>query len=169
MKANSTLKIVLLIALVVVAAAGYMNFSKKDVAPEVSFMTLGGETLTTNQLRGKVVLVNFWATTCATCVAEMPKLADTYNRFKDKGYETIAVAMNYDPPNYVLAFAEKNQLPFKVALDAKNEVASGFGGVRLTPTSVLLDKQGRIVQRYLGEPDFAKLHALVEKLLAEPA
>ena len=58
-------------------------------------------------------------------------------------------------------------MPFRVALDARDEVAAGFGGVRLTPTTFLLDKQGRIVQQYLGEPDFAKLHALISQLLAQ--
>lgn len=143
--------------------------SQPAAAPDVSFTTLDGQTRPLSSLKGKVVLVNFWATTCTTCVAEMPKLIETYNKFAPKGFETVAIAMDYDPPEYVRNYAQKNGLPFTVALDSGGKAAKGFEEVRLTPTTFLLDKQGRIVQKYLGEPDFAKLHALLDKLLAEPA
>ncbi|RTL37387.1 MAG: TlpA family protein disulfide reductase [Rhodocyclaceae bacterium] len=143
--------------------------SQQAAAPDVSFTTLDGQTSQLSSLKGKVVLVNFWATTCTTCVAEMPKLIETYNKFAPKGFETVAIAMDYDPPEYVRNYAQKNGLPFTVALDSGGKAAKGFEDVRLTPTTFLLDKQGRIVQKYLGEPDFAKLHALLDKLLAEPA
>lgn len=143
--------------------------SQPAAAPDVSFTTLDGQTRQLSSLKGKVVLVNFWATTCTTCVAEMPKLIETYNKFAPKGFETVAIAMDYDPPEYVRNYAQKNGLPFTVALDSGGKAAKGFEDVRLTPTTFLLDKQGRVVQKYLGEPDFAKLHALLDKLLAEPA
>lgn len=143
--------------------------SPPATAPDVSFTTLDGQTSKLSALKGKVVLVNFWATTCTTCVAEMPKLVDTYNKFAPRGFDTIAVAMSYDPPEYVRNYSRQNGLPFKVSMDASGEIAKGFQEVRLTPTTFLLDKQGRVVQKYLGEPDFPKLHALLEKLLAEPA
>lgn len=143
--------------------------SQPAAAPDVSFTTLDGQTRQLSSLKGKVVLVNFWATTCTTCVAEMPKLVETYNKFAPKGFETVAIAMDYDPPEYVRNYAQKNGLPFTVALDSGGKAAKGFEEVRLTPTTFLLDKQGRVVQKYLGEPDFAKLHALLDKLLAEPA
>lgn len=143
--------------------------SQPAAAPDVSFTTLDGQTRQLSSLKGKVVLVNFWATTCTTCVAEMPKIVETYKKFAPKGFETVAIAMDYDPPEYVRNYAQKNGLPFTVALDSGGKAAKGFEEVRLTPTTFLLDKQGRIVQKYLGEPDFAKLHALLDKLLAEPA
>lgn len=161
----------LAIGTVVAAALGagaYLAFAPVPKAPEVQFATLNGEKLSTVDLRGKVVLVNFWATTCVTCVKEMPALIDTYNKFRDKGFDTVAVAMSYDPPNYVLNFAQSRALPFKVALDVKGDIARGFGDVKLTPTTFILDKRGQIVKRYLGEPNFAELHALLELKLAEP-
>ncbi|MEY3202370.1 MAG: hypothetical protein RIR70_1920 [Pseudomonadota bacterium] len=157
-----------LIALAVIILSAALLFKPLPAAPKVTFMTLDGQTLTTEDFRGKVWLVNFWATTCTTCVKEMPALAETYRKFSPQGFELVAVAMNYDPPNYVAAFAKARELPFTVALDAKEEVAQGFGGVRLTPTTFLIDQKGRIVQQYLGEPDFAKLHRLVATLLAKP-
>jgi peroxiredoxin len=134
--------------------------------PEVKLTTIQGEQLTAADLRGKVVLVNFWATSCATCVREMPKLVETYRRYRDRGFETIAVAMSYDPPNYVLHYAAKNALPFKVALDPVGAAARAFGDVSLTPTTFVIDRRGTIVKRYVGEPDFAELDRLIEAKLA---
>lgn len=138
----------------------------RDAAPDSTFLLIDGSTTTTADLKGKVTLVNFWATTCVSCVKEMPMLAATHHKFKDRGYETVAVAMSYDPPAWVLNFAQTRQLPFKVALDNTGELARNWGDVKLTPTTYLVDKQGNIVKRYVGEPDAAALHQLIEKLLA---
>lgn len=154
---------------VAVLLLAFLGACSKPAAPDVGYTTLDGRTVQLSSLRGKVVLVNFWATTCTTCVAEMPKLAETHLKFAPKGFETVAIAMDYDPPEYVRNFAARKGLPFTIALDVTGQAAKGFEDVRLTPTTFLLDKQGRIVQKYLGEPDFTKLHALLEKLLAEPA
>ena len=159
-----------ILAAVVAAAVAFAAFafwSARPAAPEVTFVSLQGEKITTASLRGKVVLVNFWATDCVTCVKEMPDIVATHIKYRDRGFETIAVAMRHDPPNYVLNYAEKNKLPFKVALDPMGDLAKAFGEVKLTPTSFLIDKQGNVVTRILGEPDFAKLHALLEEKLGE--
>jgi peroxiredoxin len=137
------------------------------MAPDVVFTSITGEKLATADLRGRVVLVNFWATDCAVCIREMPQLVRTYSRFRSRGLELVAVAMRYDPPNYVLDYTEKNALPFKVALDPMGEFAQAFGDVKLTPTTIVIDKRGRMVKRILGEPDFAELEKLIEEKLAE--
>ena len=136
-------------------------------APASSFVLLDGSTLSSNQLQGKVSLVNFWATSCTTCVAEMPELIATHKQFAARGYETIAVAMSYDPPSYVVNFSQTRQLPFKVAIDNTGIVAKQWGDILLTPTTFLLNKRGEIVKRFVGTPDFAELHRLIEKLLIE--
>jgi peroxiredoxin len=81
----------------------------------------------------------------------------------------VAVAMSYDHPNLVADFAQKRKLPFEVALDADGAAARSFGNVSATPTTFLIDRRGRIVKRYLGEPDWAEFDALVERALAERA
>lgn len=136
-------------------------------APTVSYTLLDGTKASTAQFRGKVVLVNFWATSCTTCVHEMPQIVATHDKYKAAGYDTLAVSMSYDPPAYVVAFAESRKLPFGVAIDNTGAIARSFGDVELTPTSVLIDKRGRIVERYVGRPDFAALHKRVEQLLSE--
>ena len=135
--------------------------------PPVAYTLLDGTRAHTDQWRGKVVLVNFWATSCTTCVHEMPQFVRTYEKYKDRGYETVAVAMRYDAPANVIQFAQSRRLPFGVAIDITGSIAASFGPVWLTPTSVLINKRGEIVKRFTGEPDFAALQALVEKLLAE--
>ncbi len=141
--------------------------SGTQLAPATEFVLLDGSRQSTKDLRGKVTLVNFWATSCVTCVAEMPKLIATHQRYHGQGYETLAVAMSYDPPSYVVNFSQTRQLPFKVAIDNTGAVAKAWGDVKLTPTTYLVNKRGEIVKQYVGEPDFAALHQLIEKLLAE--
>ena len=145
----------------------FLTFGSAETAPNVAFTRLDGSRSTTDALRGKVVLVNFWATSCTTCMHEMPQIVATHEKYRDRGFETLAVAMNYDPPAYVINYAETRKLPFEVAIDNTGAIAKSFGQVELTPTTVLIDKHGQIVKRYVGEPDFAALHQLVEKLLAE--
>ena len=139
----------------------------QDVAPESTFVLLDGSRQTTADMKGKVTLVNFWATSCTTCVAEMPQIVATYDKYKAKGYDTLAVAMQYDPPSYVVNFAETRKLPFKVAIDNTGKVAQAWGDVKLTPTTYIVNKQGQIVRKYVGAPNFDELHKLIEKLLAE--
>jgi peroxiredoxin len=148
------------------AGAGYASLNSSVAAPEVTFIGIDGQKITSQSLRGKVVMVNFWATSCTTCVKEMPQMVETYNKFKGQGLEFVAVAMKYDPPNYVLNFAETRKLPFKVAMDSGGDIAKAFGDVALTPTTFVIDKQGKIIKRYVGEPKFDALHQLLQKALA---
>lgn len=135
-------------------------------APEVTFSTLSGKQLKMSELRGKVVLVKFWATSCVTCVAQMPDNIENYNKYHAQGFEIVAVTMQYDPANYVINFVETRQLPFTIALDTVGQAARAFGDVKLTPTAFLIDKNGRVLKRYLGEYDKAEFRSALEKALA---
>jgi peroxiredoxin len=148
------------------AGVGYASFYSATPAPDVTFISIKGDKISTDSLRGKVVMVNFWATSCTTCVKEMPHMVETYEKYKAQGMEFVAVAMQYDPPNYVLNFTETRKLPFTVAIDSAGDIARQFGDVTLTPTTFLIDKNGKIIKRYVGEPDFPALHKLIEKELA---
>lgn len=139
----------------------------REKAPDFGYTLLDGSTGRTEALRGKVLLVNFWATTCAVCVAEMPRLVATHEKYRARGFETLAVAMQYDPPASVSMYAESRRLPFGVVIDNTGEIAKRYGPVKGTPTTFLIDKQGAIAASWLGEPNFGVLHASIEKLLAE--
>lgn len=156
-----------LVALVIVAGIGLWQFSgTAKAAPQVTFTSLDGHRFTTQDLRGKVFLVKFWATSCVTCVQQMPDTIEAYNEYADQGYEVVAVTMDYDPPEYVRNFAQSRQLPFTVAMDTSGEIAKAFDDVKLTPTAYLVDKQGHIIKRYLGNYDKAAFRKTVERALA---
>ncbi|HZO01801.1 MAG TPA: TlpA disulfide reductase family protein [Burkholderiales bacterium] len=157
------------IALAIAAAAAILalsGLSHVRPAPEVRFTPLSGETFSTSDLRGKVVLVNFWATYCGSCLKEMPRIVDTHRKFAPRGYETVAVAVRRDNPERVAKYASSHALPFRVALDSSGEAAKEFGNVRITPMSFLIDKKGRVLRRYVGEPNWTEVHDLVERALA---
>lgn len=153
-------------AVVVLAAMAWLS-NRPQPAPAVSYTLLDGSTRTTDDLKGKVVLINFWATSCVSCVKEMPQLAATHEKFKARGFDTLAVSMQYDPPARVALFAETRRLPFGVAIDNTGSIARSYGDVAVTPTTFLVNRRGDIVQRYVGTPDFAALHMLLDRLLAE--
>ena len=154
-----------IVALAIVGALAY-TLLQKPTAPAVTFTTLEGKRIPLESLRGKVVLVNFWATSCPGCIKEMPGMVETYHQYKNKGFEIVAVAMSYDPPNYVLNFVQTRHLPFPVALDINGAHARAFGNVQLTPTSFIVGKDGTVLEQKIGELDFVKLKALLDKELS---
>lgn len=158
-----------LAACAALALAAFSLYAPAKAAPQVQYVSILGQQTSQTALRGQVVLVNFWATTCTICRAEMPKLVATHEKYRKQGLATVAVAMSYDPPNAIAAYTEANHLPFFVALDVDGAIARQFGDVMLTPTTFLIDKRGRIVQRFTGEPDFAALQKLIESKLVEAA
>lgn len=149
------------------AVAGSSGCAGREPAPVFGYTLLDGSQRSSDQLRGRVVVVNFWATSCAVCVKGMPALAARHLGYRDRGLETLAVAMSYDAPASVADFAERRRLPFGVVIDNTGAIARSFGGVRLTPTTFVIDKRGRVAQRLLGEPDAKPMQALLERLLAE--
>lgn len=141
--------------------------SRIEQAPALSYTLLDGRRSELAALRGHVVLVNFWATDCAPCVEEMPAMVANWRRFAPQGFETLAVSMSYDAPALVANFAQSRQLPFQVVIDNTGEIAHRFGDVRFTPTSLLINKRGEIVRRWVGKTDFAAIAPLIAELSRE--
>ena len=153
--------------LAILVASALASCSGRQAAPQFSYTLLDGTRASSEALRGKVVLVNFWATSCASCVKEMPQIVATYRQFQARGFETLAVAMSYDAPASVSDFAQSRGLPFGVIIDNTGAIAKAFSGVQGTPTTFVIDKRGAIAKRIVGEPDFAELSRLVDRLLTE--
>lgn len=150
---------------VLVAMLAYWLIQPSKVS-DVVFTSIKGETFSMASLKGKVVLVNFWATDCTSCVNEMPDLIKTYQQYQPKGLEIIAVAMPYDPPLQVVNFASQKALPFPVVHDSYADITHQFGDVKLTPTAYIYNKEGKRIQRAIGTLNFNKLHALLDKELS---
>ena len=155
-------KVLIPLILILLVLALMLSLNQKSQAPEVTFTTIEGKTIKMADLKGKMVLVNFWATSCSGCIAEMPELITTYNQYQSQGLELVAVAMSYDPPSHVLNFSQKNKLPFPVMHDSFEEIASKFKDVRLTPTTYVINKEGEIIKQIIGVINFKELTTLLD-------
>ena len=161
--------IVAAVIIAAIALSGWFAFTSSKHVPDATFTLLSGQKVSTGEMKGKVYLVNFWATNCETCMQEMPQMISTYNQFKKDGLGFVAVAMNYDNKSYVENYAKSRSLPFQVAFDNTGDASKQFGNVQLTPTTFLVDRDGKILKRYVGEPSFAELHQLISQALSSQA
>jgi thiol-disulfide isomerase/thioredoxin len=134
-------------------------------APDVQLTLLDGSQPRVAEMRGRVVLMSFWSTTCAPCMEEMPTLIEFHRRNAPRGLMTIAVAMKHDRPDMVLGMSQRRQFPFDVALDVQGETAKAFFNTAVTPTKYLIDPQGQVVRTHVGRTDFADLQARIDGLL----
>ena len=168
MKLKETL--VSLFALALLGTLGYLWLAPAGLkaSPDISLVTIDGEQIQLASLRGKPLLVTFWATTCPGCIKEMPHLIELYEELAPQGLEIIGIAMDYDPPNQVLAMRNARNIPYPIALDIHAEAARAFGEVRLTPTSFLIAPNGRIVYQKLGEMNMVKLRQDILGMLNTP-
>jgi len=157
-------KIISVFLIAFVAILLFLSLQTNSVK-NLNLITISGEKITSQQLLGKITLINFWATDCPGCINEMPGLIETYNQYKDQGLEVIAVAMYYDPPSRVISFTKNNNLPFPVVLDTNKEIINKFNNVKLTPTSIILDKNGYVINTIIGEIDFNEFNKNLINLL----
>lgn len=163
-KTNPWLRGVLLIGLI--ALALWMARSKLySFTSETAFTTITGEHIVLKALHGKPVLVTFWATSCPSCIKEIPHLVTLYKQFHSRGLEIIAIAMAYDRPNQVVAMTREQKLPYLVVLDITSEYARQFGRVWATPTTLLIDQNGTVAKRKIGAFELMDMQARIEQLL----
>ena len=141
------------------AALAYLFFAPVGMkaSPDIGLVTLDGEELQLASLRGRPVLITFWASTCNSCIREIPHLIELYDALAPQGLEIIGIAMDYDPPNRVLAMRKAHNIPYPIALDIHADAARAFGNVRYTPTAFLIAPDGRIVFRKIGKLDMPRL------------
>ncbi|WP_126456656.1 peroxiredoxin family protein [Sulfuriflexus mobilis] len=165
MKAKDSL--IALVVLALLGLLGYLWFAPAGLrqAPDIHLTTLDGDKLALNDLRGRPVLITFWATTCPGCIKEMPHLVELHNDYSQQGFKLIGISMPYDPPNQVYELVKRRGLPYTIALDINGEATRAFGDIRLTPTTFLIAPDGRIVQHTIGDLDMAALRARIEAML----
>jgi thiol-disulfide isomerase/thioredoxin len=122
----------------------------KDPTPVVPFaiQTLDGRRMTSAELAGKVVLVNFWATWCGPCKAEIPDLVALQEKYRDQ-LVILGISEDEEPPEVVKRFAAEHKINYPVAM-ATEDVRKAFPGVAALPTSFFLDREGRVVQKHVG-------------------
>ena len=164
---NYLLRIICLAFIALFISACGESSSSASKAPDFVYTDLNGEAHRSEDLKGQVTMVKFWTTDCTTCVAQMPDNIEYYNTYQDQGFNLIAVALKHDPLDYVRNFTKSRELPFTVVSDHDGSISEAFGDIRMTPTAFLIDKQGRIIKRYLGNYDKAAFIQTLEKALKQ--
>jgi cytochrome c biogenesis protein CcmG/thiol:disulfide interchange protein DsbE len=156
----------LALATPMLAAAPLAHGSALRMAPDFTRTDLDGKSLNLRQYRGKVVLLNFWATWCGPCLIEIPTFTAWQNTYRAAGLQVLGISMDDDAAP-VKRMYQKDRLNYPVAMgDA--ELGELFGGVLGLPLTYLIDADGRIVGRYQGEPDLKRLEARIKSLLPRP-
>ena len=152
--------------LILVVAYIWLSPAGVQTAPDLKVSVLNMQReIDLKALRGRPVLVTFWATSCPGCIKEMPHLIELYHELAPKGLEIIGIAMSHDRPDHILEMAKRKKVPYPLVYDGTSQAARAFGGVTLTPTTFLINPRGQIVKQKLGEMDMSLLHAQIVTML----
>ena len=139
---------------------------ERTEVPDFQVTTLDGRSLQLSSLKGKVVMVDFWATWCPPCLEELPHFKELYDQYKSKGFEMIGISLDEEGPSPVASFLRAHDVSYPVAM-GDDRLLQNFGGILGLPTTFLLDKNGRIAFRHIGYQDKQVFEKEIQQLLAE--
>ena len=139
--------------------SGKPLLGKGVTAPNFTLPDLGGKMASLTDYKGKVVLLNIWATWCAPCVAEMPSMEKLYQELKNEDFEILAVSVDESGAEAVNPFMKKHKLDFPVLLDTKGDIKTLYQATGI-PESFIIDKDGIIVEKIIGPRDWAASGAI---------
>jgi thiol-disulfide isomerase/thioredoxin len=139
-------------------------------APDLRLKNLDGKDVTLQDLEGKVVFVNFWATWCGPCQEEIPSLIDMQNKYADKGFTVLGIAMDEEGKSVVAPFVakqtydvngQKSLINYPIVIGT-DEAADKFGGLLGYPTSFLISRSGKQIMKFQGPPDLEVIVKAIE-------
>ena len=154
----------------VIAAPGdvWVPKDQRTPAPKLEFSDIPGARRQFSQLKGKVIVVNFWATWCAPCKGEMPEFVKAYAAYRDRGVEFVGAANEpRSAKAKVREFMQEAQVQFPVWLEASEDHMKALGVGPGLPATVIVDRQGRVAARITGVTDAAQLRELLDRILSE--
>lgn len=135
-----------------------------SLAPAWKLKDLNGNEVSSSDFKGKVVMIDFWATWCPPCRMMIPGMVELQEKYKDQGLVIVGVSLDEQGPSVVKSFNKEFQVNY-TSLMGTEEVVRAFGGVQGIPTSFLIDREGRIVSRHVGYVSKEKLEAEIKPLL----
>jgi cytochrome c biogenesis protein CcmG/thiol:disulfide interchange protein DsbE len=156
-----------LAALLFVLGAGTVFAAPLDpgaMAPDWKLQNLDGKTVQLSDFKGKVVVLDFWATWCPPCRAEIPDFIALQNQYKDKGLVVIGVSLDQGGPGVVSSFAKTQGMNYSVVMGT-DDVAAQYGDIQAIPTTFVIDRSGKVVAKHEGETDKGTFEDEIKKLL----
>ena len=147
-------------------AGSLTDLKKRKTAPNFELKDVNGKTVQLADFKGKVVLLDFWATWCGPCQIEIPWFVDFERKYRDQGFVVIGVAMDDEGWTVVKPFIEQMKVNYRVVV-GNDHVADLYGGIDALPTTLIIDRDGRVASVHLGlsgKQDFAdEIEQLLEK------
>lgn len=154
-----------IISLLLITAIGAMAMaSEPRKAPPLAGSTANGASVDLASLKGKVVVVNFWATWCGPCRAEIPDFISVYGEYKSKGLEIVGVSLDEGGWSDVTPYVQRSKINYPIILGDRR-VARVWGGIQAIPTTFIIDKQGNIAASHVGLMSKAQLLEKIKPLL----
>jgi peroxiredoxin len=142
--------------------------SKRKHAPDFALKDANGKLVHLADYRGKVVLLDFWATWCGPCVIEIPWFQEFQRKYKDRGFEVLGVSMDDDGWKAITPFVEKRKINYRIVL-GDDKTGDQYGGLEALPTTFVIDRSGRIASVHVGLANKKDFADAIEKLLEDPA
>lgn len=133
-------------------------------APDFTLLDINGNERRLSDYKGKVIILDFWATWCPPCKAEVPHFIELHNAYKDRGLEIIGVTLDHNAEKVAQSFAEENGINYVVLLGNRS-VTDLYGGIMSIPTTFVIDRDGLIKKRYLGYQDKEVFERDIKELL----
>ena len=137
-----------------------------EAAPSFTLQDLNGKPVSLSDFKGKVVILDFWATWCAPCVIEIPHFIELYEQYKDQGFAMVGISLDREGISVVKSFVRKYQINYPILM-TDGQVDRVYGGITAIPTTFVIDSAGNIRQKYIGYRDKAVFEADIKALLTE--
>lgn len=141
---------------------------ERKTAPDFNLKDVNGQSVKLSDYKGKVVLLNFWATWCGPCKIEIPWFADFEQRYRDKGFAVLGVAMDDEGWEVVKPYSEKAKINYRLVI-GNDQLAEMYGGVESLPTSFIVDQEGRVAKVHVGLVSKSDYENEIKELLGLPA